>query len=290
MATIFETATHVFDPLHSFWESKRTTGAVTTLLIAVFLLSLAGSLLKRNGFLVEQLAWFPYTNPFQAISLAFTLVLIVEVISLIFVLPCSISKAVGKQLEILALILIRGAFKELTHFDAPIHLADHMGSLVNILVQGSGALAIFALLGIFHLLLSRQSEDSMSGESLFHYVAAKKIVALIILATFIAMGGDNIWRQATGGKHFEFFSEFYTVLIFSDILLVLISQRFLPSFRAIFRNSGFALSTLLMRLALTAPGHYKALTGVTSALFAVLLTLIFNQLFSSKKKGHGDRS
>lgn len=284
MANVYETATHIFDPLHAFWENRKTTSVVTTLLITVFLLSLAGSLLKRNGLLVEQLAWFPYTNPFQAISLAFTLVLIVEVISLIFILPCSISKAVGKQLEILALILIRGAFKELTHFNAPIHLSDHMESLTNILVHGAGALAIFALLGVFHYLLSRQSEDTMSGESLLHFVAEKKIVALIILATFIGMGADNIWRQLTGGVHFEFFSEFYTVLIFSDILLVLVSQRFLPSFQAIFRNSGFALSTLLMRLALTAPGHYKALTGVASALFAVLLTLISNQLFSAPKK------
>ena len=36
----------------------------------------------------------------------------------------------------------------------------------------------------------------------------------------------------------RFFETIYTVLIFADIALVLISQRYMPSFHAVFRNSG----------------------------------------------------
>ena len=38
-----------------------------------------------------------------------------------------------------------------------------------------------------------------------------------------------------------------------DILVVLIFQCFRPSFQAVFRNSGYALCTLFIRLALATP-------------------------------------
>lgn len=74
-----------------------------------------------------------------------------------------------------------------------------------------------------------------------------------MLIIFLVMGGFNGWLLLTGKELFHFFQNFYTVLIFSDILLVLIAQCFQPGFRAVFRNSGYALATLLIRLALTAP-------------------------------------
>ena len=54
------------------------------------------------------------------------------------------------------------------------------------------------------------------------------------------------------GEDMRFFETIYTVLIFADIALVLISQRYMPSFHAVFRNSGFVIGTLMMRLALSA--------------------------------------
>ena len=75
---------------------------------------------------------------------------------------------------------------------------------------------------------------------------------------------------------------FYTILIFSDILLVLIAQSFLPEFPAVFRNSGYALATLLIRLSLTAPAYYNVLIGLSSVVLAVLLTLVYNKFYTHK--------
>ncbi|MFN2352965.1 MAG: hypothetical protein ABR512_00385, partial [Desulfopila sp.] len=75
---------------------------------------------------------------------------------------------------------------------------------------------------------------------------------------------------------------FYTLLILTDILVVLISQCFHPSFFTIFRNSGFALSTLLIRLALAAPPYYNVLLGVAAASFAILLAMICGRPFLVK--------
>jgi len=289
MDKFYNGVTYVFDPLHHFWEKDSTQRAVGGVLVFVFIAALVIIELKRNSLISGPMAELVPTSHYMAINLAFTLVLILEVVSLIFTLPCSISKSVGKQFEILALILLRSAFKGLADFPEPLTLLGHEKELMVILADGGGAVIIFALLGVYTLLRLRMEETRMSGPTLFRFVAAKKLVALIILAIFIGMGIENGLRFASGHIPHDFFQKFYTVLIFSDIMLVLIAQRFLPEFRAVFRNSGFALATLLIRVALTAPPYYNVLIGMGSAFFACVLTLVYNTFYSNKPRAKATR-
>lgn len=78
---------------------------------------------------------------FSAIQLAFTLILGLEVMSLIFIISTSFSRSVGKQFEILALILLRNAFKELAHLPEPVSIAGNLDPVIHIAVTAMGALA-----------------------------------------------------------------------------------------------------------------------------------------------------
>lgn len=282
MGKIYEIVTYLFDPLHYYWEDKGTQRAVAGLFVGVFLASLLGIELKRHGLLPGPLGDVFQTSHFQAVNIAFTLVLIVEVVGLIFTVPCSISKAVGKQFEILALILLRSSFKELSAFPEPIRVQDNMEALFHIVSDGAGAILIFVILGVYILLHRRAGDEGKPGPALYRFVAAKKIVALLLLSLFAGMVAWDAWLWLSGAETFDFFTDFYTVLVFSDILLVLISQRYFPAFRAVFRNSGFALATLLMRLALTAPPYWNAGIGIGAAILAVGLTLTYNTFYRTK--------
>ena len=283
MDTLFERLTYIFDPLHHFWEHERMHRRFALGLIVVFLAAMAGIELNRNGLLPGVLAAHTPTNHFHAVNLAFTLVLILEVISLIFTLPCSFSKSVGKQFEILTLILLRDAFKELSTFPEPITLGTDLGAVYHILGYGFGALAVFALLGIYYRIQPVTKQHMGLPHDLFRFVAAKKGIALIILATFAVMGLNNLYNKFAGLPHIDFFPVFYTLLIFTDILVVLISQFFRPSFHAVFRNSGYALSTLFIRLALAAPPMYDVALGLVSVIFSITLTLAWTRVFTSTK-------
>jgi hypothetical protein len=105
----YQGVTYLFDPLHYFWEKDATQRKVAGALAVVFLAALALIELKRIGLLPAALAGYVPCSLYMAINLAFTLVLIIEVISPIFTLPCSISKSVGKKFEILTLILLRNS-------------------------------------------------------------------------------------------------------------------------------------------------------------------------------------
>lgn len=116
MYTLYEKITYIFDPLHFLWEHEKMHRKISIALVLLFLAGLVAIELKRQGFIPGLVGELIPNNHFYAVQAAFTVVLILEVISLVFTLPCSFSRSVGKQFEILSLILMRNAFKSLAQF------------------------------------------------------------------------------------------------------------------------------------------------------------------------------
>lgn len=278
MKSPYEFTTDVFEPLSQFWNAPRTERTISGALVIIFLASLAGIELKRLGLLPADVASFVPDHHFAAVSVAFTLVLILEVLGLIFILPCSFSKAMGKQFEILSLILLRNSFKELVNLPEPLHLSMDWTPILHIVSDGAGALVIFGLLGVYGMLPQPTLKLTRSGYARYAFIASKKMVALVLLGIFTVLGIKALWQGLTQHHTFDFFDTFYTVLVFADILLVLLSQRFIPGYMAVFRNSGYALATLGIRLALAAPPYFNTLLGVGAALYAVALTWTFGKM------------
>lgn len=269
-----EPLTNLFDLLDHYWEHPRTQRRVALALIFAFIGGIIAIELNRRGLLAGlpvELTRFVPSNHFQAVNFAFTMLLVLEVMSLILVLSCSLSRSVGKQFEILALILLRNSFKELSHMHEPITLSLDFQPVLHIIVSASAALVIFLCLGLYYK-VQRPQGYITSAMDRMHYVMAKKILALGLFLAFIGIALWDGWMFATTGQSFDFFETIYTVLIFADILMVLVAQTFMPSFHAVFRNSGYVIATLLMRIALGAPPFWDAAVGIVSALFALALT------------------
>ena len=96
-------------------------------------------------------------------------------------------------------------------------------------------------------------------------------LALVVIAAV------DLRRALAGEPTFSIFAGFYTVLIFSDVLIVLVSLRFSTTYAVFFRNSGFTVATVFIRLALAAAPPWNAALGVGSALFALGLTMAYNR-------------
>lgn len=265
--TFYELATDLFDPVHAFWESQKTRRFISIAQVTAFILGIIGIECNRRGLLPPILAHITPASHFYAISLAFTLVLIQEVVDLIFVLPCSVTKSLGKQLEILSLLLLRDAFKELTNLHEPVVLVDSLDVVLPMLSDGAGALIVFVGLGYYYRRHRRRPKVT-PGPWLYPFVAFKKFLSLLLLLFFLGFGLWVLWESAKDGHPHPFFQVFYTVLIFSDILIVLLSHTYQPTFHAVFRNSGFALATLLIRFALGAPAYYAPLLGMAAMALA----------------------
>ncbi len=282
MNTLFERITFLFDPLLHFYEQERLHRKISVGLVVVFLCSLFVIELNRQGLLPAEFAAMIPRNHLHAVHAAFTVILILEVIQLIFVLPCSFSRSLGKQFEILSLVLVRNAFKELSYFPEPFSYLGNEEKILHIVANGFGALLLFALLGVYYKIQKRSGEDGRSID-LYGFVASKKAISLLLLISFVCMGGYSLYQTLMGVEHPDFLHGFYTQLILTDILIVLVSQCFHPSSRMIFRNSGYALATLMIRIALVAPVYYNVLLGGAAISFAILLTLASQFLFPTQR-------
>ena len=109
-------------------------------------------------------------------------------------------------------------------------------------------------------------------------MATKKLISLLLLVGLVVIAIDIGLRSgASWHATEEYFQVFYTLLIFADVLVVLISLRYSTAFPVVFRYFGFAVATVLIRVALTAPRVVDAALGITATLFALGLTWVYNR-------------
>ncbi len=280
MYTWLQHTNRLYARVERFWHATRTWKIVVSLIISAFLLSIAIIECKRQGWLPASIATSIPENHFYAVHLAFSMLLVIEVVGLVFVIARSVADSVGKQFEILSLILLRQAFEAFVEFEEPIRWVAFNRPVVEILVNAGGSLLIFIALGIYYRIQKHQPITADEEEQ-HRFVSMKKMVSLLLLLIFTALGVDHTIRYMIQDEVYSFFSTFYTILIFSDVLLMLISLRYCSTYHVVFRNSGFTLGTVVIRLALTAPPIFNVILGVGAAGFVIVLSLAYNA-FSPK--------
>ena len=275
MRSVLVQVDRIFDPLVNRWRSHEAQRALGSLLVALFIGALAVIELNRRGLLPSAISTRLTTSHFGAVTLTLTVLLILSIFSLIFDLPRSVSDSMGRQFEALSLIFLRGAFGEFAHFGEPIQWRLVAPSIPKVMGDMVGGLLSFVLVGVYYR-VQRHRPITSHIEDLTSFVSAKKVLALVLLTTFAALCADGVWREATGGEARGLFGTFFTILIFSDVLIVLISLRYSSEYRVVFRNTGFAVATVMIRLTLTAPPPTNLLLGLGAAGFAVALSLAYN--------------
>ena len=269
---MFEKGAALFDALRSFWKTPAVQRRIFLALVVLFIATGIAVVLKRAGWLPAIFDTLISDSPFAAIHLAFSLVLALEVVALVFAVADSVSRAVGKQLEIMALILLRDTFNDIGLLHNPLLVFEDYNVLIQVFATSIGALLLFVCLG-FYVKIRRLHGYIKDEKERAKYVNTKKCVALAMFIIVVAIGGYDLFVVLVQGKPTNFFFAFYNTLIFFDILLVLVSQYYMPSFHATFRNSGYAVGTLIMRIALSAEQHYvSAGLCVFAAVYLLALT------------------
>jgi hypothetical protein len=269
---VLRAAAAAFDWLEALWEGARLRRLVAMGLAATYLLALAAVEASERGWLPPGYRMRTSHGHFVAVELALYLLLAYEVVGLVLGIARSVSNAAGKQFEIFSLILLRHSFEEFAYIGEPVVWEAARLPVLRMLSNGFGALGIFVLLGFYyraqrHLPFTSDARDRAS------FIAAKKLVALVLLVLFGWLGV----RAALSEAH-RFFEPFYTVLVLADVLLVFLSLRYSSAYPVVFRNSGLAVATVILRLGLAAPAFYNAALGIAAALFALALTQAYGRL------------
>ena len=117
----------------------------------------------------------------------------------------------------------------------------------------------------------------------------KKIIAIALVPIFFMMAFVTLFNWTSDvslGSNdlasFEtinnlFFDEFFTVLILVDVVLLLISFFYTDKFHKIIRNSGFVVSTILIRMSFGVSGLISTILIVLAVLFGLAIIIIHNK-------------
>jgi len=228
-------------------------------------------------------------NPISAIYTPFSFILIYEVYLLIYYLPKSFTTYITKQYEIITLIIIRKLFKDLSSLELSTNWFDIKGDL-QFTYDILASVILFYLIYQFQKQGKRKAVKQVDSKlNIERFIQRKKIIALILVPLFFVMATvtllgwlSDLSLSSSDSLSFEsinnlFFDEFFTVLILVDVVLLLISFFYTDEFHKIIRNSGFIVSTILIRMSFGSSGLISTLLIVIAVLFGLSIIMIHNK-------------
>jgi hypothetical protein len=232
-------------------------------------------------------------NPIAAIYTPFSFILVYEVYLLIYYLPKSTSIYVSKQYEIITLIIFRRLFKDLSNLNLTANWFDNKNDL-QFTFDLLTAIILFYLIYLFHLhrlkIYELVNTKSQNLVSISKFIKTKKWIATALVPTLILVSVFSLinWSfgvfQSQGSDAISFksinnifFEQFFTILIVADVFLLLFSFFHTDNFHAVIRNSGFIISTILLRISFSVDGIVNNLLILTAVIFGLVVIIIYNK-------------
>ena len=226
------------------------------------------SMSDMNGF---------FDSYLDALYTPFSIILAYEVYELIRAIPESFSNSIGKQFEVITLLVVRDIFKNLAEIEGT--ATNYIDSDVAfIAMEAIAFIVLFSTALYFKKLTAGNKAVLEQDEVVKKFVMQKKNLAcsLALVYILVAIYSFSSWSFGVIDGEYNlsrtvFFLDFFTWLIVSDIIILLSSYKHITDFLQLARNTGFVLSTVVIRVGIGTPGYTGAALFILSALLATLV-------------------
>ena len=266
---------------------------ILSIAIASFFIHLIIIWLVDFGLITIQGAPLLFTNTISAIYTPFSFILVYEVYLLIYYLPKSITTYISKQYEIISLIIIRRLFKDLSELTFSNNWFNIKYDLEFTYDLITSILLFFLIYQFYVQNKKRYRTENISAskaESISTFIKIKKIIAtLLVPALFFAaiysffhwimsvVSPSEVGSISLKNINNIFFEQFFSMLIIADVILLLFSFFHTDEFHKVIRNSGFIISTILIRLSFAATGLLNTALIISAVVFGLVILIIHNQ-------------
>ena len=275
-----------FDSIHSKVFSKKNIKSFEKLIlyfaIAGFLIHLALVFLNLkydvNYFVgLDSLL----SNPISALYTPFSFILVYEAFLLIYYLPRSFTTSIAKEYEIISLVLIRKIFEDIPQLDISLGIYNQQSLLL--LYDLIAIIIIFYLIFLFRKTISSIPKRE-ANKNLVRFISYKKILSIILVPILLFLCLSNLfdWTYSVFINHeivkninAVFFIDFFTILILVDVFILLLSFQYTDRYHQIIRNTGFIISTILLRLSFSVSGLPSIILLIIGVLFGLIILRIY---------------
>lgn len=286
-----------FESLYNLVLSETTKKKSEKIIVFISMLSfiLHLSLIMLNKLNIIELHNFSklFNNPIAAIYTPFSFILIYEVYLLIYYLPKSTSIYIGKQYEIITLIVIRRIFKDMSNLQFRNNWFQVKYDVIFMYDLIAVILLFFLIYQFYSLNIqnnSLQNKNVQMTKEVEKFIKTKKhiatlLVPVLLILSFYSLGKwihesfFSITKLIYDFKDINkiFYDDFFTVLILADVFLLLFSFLHSDKFSKVIRNSGFIISTIMIKLSFGTEGILNIVLIVVSVLFGIVMLWIHNK-------------
>ena len=141
-----------------------------------------------------------------------------------------------------------------------------------------------------------QKKEAIINEKIERFIGIKKGIASFLVPVLLILSFYSFYDWIVKSffsvnelvYNFDdinkiFFEDFFTVLILVDVLILLFSFLHSDKFSTVIRNSGFIISTIMIKLSFNTEGILNDILLVFSVVFGILILLIHNKYEKLKK-------
>ena len=275
----------IFDTIFSKYSRGKFEKFILILAAVGFITHLMLIFLNSNGYIQLDVGDNLLKNPISALYTPFSFILVYEAFLLIYYLPSSFTVSVVKGYEIISLVLIRKIFKDVPQVDLS---QDFFANPYNVqfIYDIVGFVLVFFLIYLFKTTAGRPKKPKID-KKLEKFISQKKAISILLVPVLLALASFSFYNWLGSlfieysddiDVNFLFFVDFFTILILVDVLLLLISFRYTERYSQLIRNTGFIISTIMLRLSFTATGLASVSFLVLGILFGVVILAIFKKM------------
>jgi len=290
MNRLLENSGNYFDKYFNAKNVRKVELLILRIAVFAFLFHLSIIFLGNN---------FIYFKTFQhsylkAIYTPFSFILFYEVFLLVIIIPKSISEFIGKQFEVITLITLRSFFHDIADLDLKNFININNPEFISLLYDLMASLIMLGLTILYYKIYHNNRKTEIVNE-LNNFINIKKLVSLsmifilllLSISSFYAWGADMLealkLKQNYPNPNTVFYADFFSIMIFVDVLLLLISFTYHFSFFTIFRNASFIITTILIRMSLTIDKPMNYIIILIGFLFSILSFYLYSLRNTNKK-------
>jgi hypothetical protein len=223
----------------------------------------------------------------KAIYTPFSFILFYEVFLLVIIIPKSISEFIGKQFEVITLITLRSFFHDIADLDLKNSININNPEFISLLYDLIASLIMLSLTILYYKIYQNNRKSEIVNE-LNNFINIKKLVSLsmILILFLLSISSFFIWgKEMLGALELKqnypdpntvFYADFFSIMIFVDVLLLIISFIYHFSFFTIFRNASFIITTILIRLSLTIEKPMNYIIILIGFLFSIISFYLYS--------------
>jgi hypothetical protein len=283
MNSLLKTAGSYFDSFCCEKNVRKVELLILRAAVFAFLIHLAIIFLGNN---------FTYFKNFQhsylkAIYTPFSFILFYEVFLLVIIIPKSISEFIGKQFEVITLITLRSFFHDIADFDYKNSLNINNHEFISLLYDLGGSLIMLSFTILYYKIYKNNRKSEIVGE-LNNFINIKKIVSLSMILILMILSISSLYHWTFEmleairlnnnypNPNTVFYADFFSIMIFVDVFLLIISFMYHFSFFTIFRNASFIITTILIRMSLTIEKPMNYIIILIGFLFSIISFYLYS--------------